>query len=187
MTAHKSPAPSSSTLSAPSNQPTQLHPRVGVGVFLIHAPTRTFLFGQRQGSLGHDTWALPGGHLDFGESFEMCAAREVEEETGIVLDDDRVEFWTATNSVMEDGTRGRSHYVTVFMMAKVGEERPVAERREPDKCLGWEWVKWEDLERWAVAEIEGRAGGGSGKEQRRLFQPMRDLLVQRKGLVPDGL
>lgn len=29
--------------------------------------------------------ALPGGHLDHNETFEQCAARELQEETGILI------------------------------------------------------------------------------------------------------
>lgn len=61
-------------------------------------PPYKFLLGQRLGSHGAGTWALPGGHLEFGESFESCAAREVLEETGLVVGG--IEFLTATNDVM---------------------------------------------------------------------------------------
>jgi 8-oxo-dGTP diphosphatase len=36
---------------------------------------------------GH--WDLPGGHLTLGESFEECLAREVGEETGLVIEIER--------------------------------------------------------------------------------------------------
>jgi 8-oxo-dGTP diphosphatase len=60
---------------------------------------------------------LPGGHLEVGESFEACAKREVFEETGIVLDEREIDFLTTTNDVFSD----ERHYVTVFVVAKVGE------------------------------------------------------------------
>lgn len=180
-------------------------PRVGVAVFIVHPDPHTstgsssssgwkFLFGQRLGSHGAGTWALPGGHLEFGETFEECARREVLEETGLVVEN--VEFLTATNDVMpaEEGNRvAEKHYVTIFMTAraKKGEEdmeMPEARVMEPEKCAGWEWIGWEDLERWAAGLQYAKGhedGDGNGEgEVRRLFSPMVDLLRQRPGVVP---
>lgn len=56
------------------------------------------------------TWGLPGGHLEFGESFETCAARETLEETGLKIKD--VRFLNATNSIMKVENK---HYITIFM------------------------------------------------------------------------
>ncbi|TKY84730.1 hypothetical protein EX895_005810 [Sporisorium graminicola] len=60
-------------------------PRVGVGVFVINEKGHV-LIGKRTGSHGAGTLALPGGHLELHESFSDCAAREVFEETGLVLE-----------------------------------------------------------------------------------------------------
>ncbi|EXJ66346.1 uncharacterized protein A1O5_10498 [Cladophialophora psammophila CBS 110553] len=166
-------------------------PRVGVAVFILHADlsddTTTvdnstvpsdsrrsqrpkFLLGQRLGSHGAGTWALPGGHLEFGESFEECAAREVREETGLEVEE--VQFLTATNDLMpfesspttEQGKEGSvkgKHYVTIFMTARVkanddqteSKAMPEAKLLEPEKCAGWHWVSWDDLERWAIPQL----------------------------------
>ena len=107
--------------------------RVGVGVFVFNS-AGGFIIGKRKGSHGASesfkainihflllyssltcdpgTWALPGGHLEFGESFEACAAREVAEETGLQLNDGSIRFLTVTNDVMASDHK---HYVTVFM------------------------------------------------------------------------
>lgn len=61
-------------------------PAVGVGV-LIFNDKKQMLLGKRKGSHGAGTWCNPGGHLEFGESFEQCAIREVEEETGLKIVD----------------------------------------------------------------------------------------------------
>jgi len=65
------------------------------------------------------TWALPGGHLDFGESFETCAMREVLEETGVQVKDNSVRFLTITNDVMPSEHK---HYVTIFMACRPESE-----------------------------------------------------------------
>lgn len=63
-----------------------------------------------------DTFALPGGHLDFGETIDHCARRETEEETGLILD--QVVFWTLNESIMTDIKR---HYITIFMLCTLVE------------------------------------------------------------------
>jgi hypothetical protein len=56
-------------------------PKVGVGVIIIK--DNKLLFHIRKGAHGENTYGLPGGHLEFKESWEECAQREVEEETGV--------------------------------------------------------------------------------------------------------
>ena len=50
-------------------------PYVGLGVLVLRDDK--VLIGQRLNSLGAGEYALPGGHLEFGEELEECAAREV--------------------------------------------------------------------------------------------------------------
>ena len=85
------------------------------------------------------------------------------------------------------------HYATIFMVGRVSEEdeRMGKEARvmEKDKCEGWEWVTWEELEEMVRIEREFDAQGMSENmegraEVRRLFQPMKDLLEQRPGVSP---
>lgn len=70
------------------------------------------------------TWAHPGGHLEFGESFEDCARREILEETGLSVSE--IKFLTAVNTVMVEENK---HYVTVFVGCFVdGEQKEPAVR-----------------------------------------------------------
>ena len=110
-------------------------PKVGVGVIVLSEGR--VLMGKRKGSHSAGTWAFPGGHLEFGESVEECAKRELLEETGLQAKNVRRSLWT--NDVMD----GKKHYVTLFMI--VDEFEGKLETREPSKCEGWQWHIWEDL------------------------------------------
>ncbi|KAI7838259.1 hypothetical protein COHA_007948 [Chlorella ohadii] len=113
-------------------------PLVGVGVLVFKEGTQQCLVGQRKGSHGGGEWALPGGHLEHGESFEECAAREVLEEAGLQLA--APQFAYAVNSVFPSG----AHYVTVFVRAEVpADAQPL--NCEPHKCEGWEWVEYDSI------------------------------------------
>jgi len=139
--------------------------------------------GKRKGSHGAGTWALPGGHLEFEESFEECARREVLEETGLNVDSLR--FLTATNDVMQ---AERKHYITIFMVCCVANDDAEPQILEPDKCESWEWVVWESMMMWARNQlasnsVSSTASGDEG-EQRQLFLPLLSLVQQRPGVVP---
>src|SRR5947209_504762 len=86
----------------------EVYPRVGIGVFVWR--DGKFIMGQRRGSHGANTWSIPGGHLEFGESWEEAAMREVLEETGMEIDN--VRFLTATNDYFPDDNK---HYVTIWV------------------------------------------------------------------------
>ena len=109
-------------------------PLVGVGVFIVRTDGK-ILLGKRKGSHSAGTWCTPGGHLEWGESLEMCAERETHEETGVRIKN--IRFGTVTNDVFIKEDR---HYLTVWMIAEY--ESGEAERREPDKCEEWGWFEW---------------------------------------------
>lgn len=111
-------------------------PKVGLGVIVIK--DGKVLLGKRKNAHGEGTWCFPGGHLEFGESWEACARREVAEEAGINIKD--LKFLTATNDIFEQEEK---HYITIIMISQYdsGEVKIM----EPEKCEGWEWFDWEAL------------------------------------------
>ncbi|MEK7103363.1 MAG: NUDIX hydrolase [Patescibacteria group bacterium] len=112
------------------------NPRVGLGVIIVKEGK--VLVGKRIGSHGAGTWCFPGGHLDFGESWEECARRETDEEAGIRIKN--VRFATATNDIFPiDG----KHYVTIIMVAEYDAGDVI--NNEPDKCERWDWFDWDEL------------------------------------------
>ncbi|CAI7619993.1 unnamed protein product [Penicillium glandicola] len=145
-----------------------MDPRVGIAVFILN-PAGKFVIGKRKGSHGAGTWGLPGGHLEFGESFETCAVRETLEETGLNIQD--VRYLTTTNSIMKAENK---HYITIFM-GSVCEGSVDPQVLEPEKCDGWEWVSWDELRAYREEQIKA----DDGFEGRRLFSPLLELFVQR--------
>ena len=106
-----------------------------IGVAVMVAKGRNVLLGKRKKAHGAGTWAFPGGHLEFRESIEECARREVFEECG--LDIANLRPLAFTNDIFEQADR---HYVTLFMRADHRKGCPVV--KEPDKCEQWLWSPW---------------------------------------------
>jgi 8-oxo-dGTP diphosphatase len=112
------------------------HTRVGVAVFIFK--DGKFLAQQRQGAHGAGSWSIPGGHLEFGESFEDTARREAKEETGLEISN--VRFGAVTNDMFPDEDK---HYVTIWMLSDW--QAGVDHIMEPDKCLQQDWRTFDTL------------------------------------------
>ncbi|KAM0271962.1 hypothetical protein ACHAQH_008869 [Verticillium albo-atrum] len=140
-----------------STQPTT--PRVGVAAIITNAQGQ-IVCGKRQGSHGAGTWQLPGGHLEHGESFFACAAREALEETGLRVRG--VKVAAVTNDVFTDLGK---HYITIFVKCQMEEVTATPEAMEPEKCSAWYWKSWAEM----------RQLGETGED---LFLPLVNLFKE---------
>lgn len=128
-------------------------PSVGVSVMIVKG--KNILLGLRKGSHGQGTWGMPGGHLEWEESFFECAKREVFEELGVnIVCSPGVYF--VTNDIF---SKDEKHYVTVFVVAKI--KNGTLANKEPDKCSKWQWYQYDNLPKF-------------------LFLPVKNLLKQKK-------
>lgn len=109
-------------------------PKVGVGV-IVHKDDKVLL-GLRLGKHGQNTWSFPGGHLEFQETINQCATREVDEETGLKIKN--LKQVAITNDIFP-----QKHYITIFVEADY--ESGEITNKEPDKCKEWKWFKWNEL------------------------------------------
>jgi 8-oxo-dGTP diphosphatase len=118
--------------------------KVGVGFGVMLLRNKQILLGKRHedpikaSSLlkGEGTWTMPGGKLDFGESFEEGARREVAEETGLQLN--KMEVICVNNDIVET-----AHFVTIGFLATdfSGEVKVM----EPDEITEWQWFDLDNL------------------------------------------
>lgn len=124
---------------------TENRPKVGVAAIVIR--DGRVLMHRRKNAHGDGTWSFPGGHLEFGESWEDCARRETLEEAGIQIKN--IRFGTATNDIFE---KEGKHYITLYMLADLESGEPKV--MEPDRCERWEWVEWDRMPRPRFLPIE---------------------------------
>lgn len=110
--------------------------RIGIGVFIIK--NGKFLMGRRRNAHGDGTWSIPGGHLEFGETFEDTARREMLEETGLKINN--VRFGAVTNDYFK--VEGK-HYVTIWMLSDW--ESGIEKIMEPDKFIELQWLDLSSL------------------------------------------
>ena len=130
-----------------------------VGVAVIVMKDHKVLLGKRKNSHGDGTWALPGGHLEFNETIESCAKREVFEETGLLIKN--IRYGAFTNDIF---IRDEKHYVTLFVVAQY--EYGTLELKEPEKCHEWSWFSWSDLPEPRFLPLENLLKQGFDPESR---------------------
>ena len=101
-------------------------PYVGVGCIVVRDGQLLLVRNER------GFWSTPGGHLEFGESPEICAARETLEETGTCVNN--LEFVALTNDVLADVGK---HYVTIWMRGDCANSEAVIGDLTEITDIGW--------------------------------------------------
>ena len=97
-------------------------PKVGVGVVAVQ--DGCLLLVRRGVEPGKGLWALPAGYVDAGEDPRVAAAREAEEETGLVVEvGEVVDVYAST---VTGGHRGASFFLA-FEAVVVGGELAAAD------------------------------------------------------------
>jgi len=116
-------------------------PKVGLGIFVFNSSSNKFLAGKR---IKEKSFGLPGGKLEYGESFEGCAKRELFEETNIELDESRFKYLCSFNCICKEL---EYHWVVIFMIAHISsDEEKTIINKEPDKSEDWIWLSFEETQ-----------------------------------------
>lgn len=112
-------------------------PNTRVSVVVINSDNQILLVKHRKGPRQY--WVLPGGRMEYGETFFECGIREVKEETGLDVDVDRIIF--LSEAIAPDRSR---HIVNVFMTAKPNGGGTLKLGNEP-VLAGLEYKSLEEL------------------------------------------
>jgi 8-oxo-dGTP diphosphatase len=104
-------------------------PKVGIGVIIER--DGKVMVGKRLSGHGADTWQIPGGHLEFGETFEEAAVREGKEETGL-QDIVAKAVISLSNDIAYD-----KHYISIGVLTQSKAGEPA--NPEPEHSTGWHW------------------------------------------------
>ncbi len=116
------------------------NPKVGIGVFVVDPSNQKFLIGKRK---DNKLYAQPGGWLEYGETLTECGMRELREETGLIIEEDRIKHIKTFNCFNPDE---KYHNVAVYLYTEVNDyEVSLVRNTEPDKCEGWEWIDYKYL------------------------------------------
>ena len=109
--------------------------KVGVGVLVLK--DGKVLLGKRLGSHGTNEYGGPGGHLEYGETIEQAALREIAEECGIKVKNLRM------LCVSDLLTYFPKHYVDVGFVANWESGEPKV--LEPHKLESWKWYDMDNM------------------------------------------
>lgn len=121
------------TVKKPYNK--ELSPCVGVGILVVDQKREKLLIGRR---IDSGLYGLPGGWLEFGEEFEECAARELEEECGISKQPSCFKHIHTLNFYNFEKT---FHAISCVMYCAIEENEAITlDNKEPNKCYGWFWI-----------------------------------------------
>jgi ADP-ribose pyrophosphatase YjhB (NUDIX family) len=115
----------------------------GFGVIIVNAEGKVLLGRRHPDPDKADSafrsageWSLPGGKLDWGESFEDGAIREVKEETDLDIQNPKV-------ISVHNCKNEHAQFMTVGLVAGsyTGEPKVM----EPDEMTEWDWFSFDDL------------------------------------------
>ena len=94
-----------------------------------------------------DEWTFPGGVVDEDESPQAAALRELQEEVGVTLRPDDIQFLGVVYSAPNDGFKDRYNFA--FYTNVATEDTPLT--LDPSEIEFAEWVP--------ISEISARANG----------------------------
>lgn len=109
----------------------------GAAHLILYKDDKVLLLRRYQTGWMDGYYALPAGHIDGNETFSTAMIREANEEIGVTIAPQDLEFVNMTHHFSD------KEYVYVVFTAKKWEGEP--KNMEPNKCDDLQWFPVDDL------------------------------------------
>jgi 8-oxo-dGTP diphosphatase len=91
-------------------------------------------------------WEIPGGGVEFNETFEQAIKREIKEELGVEIAVGEL-LALCSHIILDE----KQHWVSPTYMCRITKGKPKI--KEAEKCAGLRWVSVKDAEKLALSLI----------------------------------
>ncbi len=103
----------------------QGYPEAIVGILIFNQESKIFLMLSPK---WRGKYGLPGGHIEYGETMEEAAKREIKEETGLDIFD--IEFLMVQECIFSEEFYKKKHFVFLDYIAKTKDTNVILDGRE---------------------------------------------------------
>jgi mutator protein MutT len=131
---------------------------VGVGAIIIQ--NGKILLEKRKNDPGRGKWSIPGGLVELGESLKQTVIREVQEETGLVVDAPEL-IDVVNQTTLDESGKVKYHFVIVDYLVKLKGGTAIA----ASDAAELEWVLLDEVEQ---KDLVGSFRGFFEKNRKRL-------------------
>lgn len=120
---------------------------IGVGAAIFNEEGKLFLTKRGEGAKNErGKWEIPGGGLEFGETFEEALKREMKEENDV--DIEVGELLGVCNHII---SKEKQHWVSPTFICKIISGVPKI--LEPEKCAEIGWFSIEEAEKLPLSIV----------------------------------
>jgi mutator protein MutT len=123
---------------------------VGVGAAIFNSQGKIFLtLRGKKARNERGTWEIPGGSVEFGETFQIAVKREVREELGLDIH---------VHGILNfgDDIIPKEHQHWVFQTFICTIEKGIPKNLEPDKCKDLGWFTIREAEKLPLSMVTKR-------------------------------
>jgi 8-oxo-dGTP diphosphatase len=113
---------------------------IKVGIWTYAIKDGKILYWLRKSKHWVWTCSPAWGHLEYWETIEECAVRELYEESWLIAKTEDVIIYCTLNEIYPNN---KKHYICINTFIK--KFTWTLENKEPEKLEKWEWLSWDEI------------------------------------------